>query len=83
MVDTNNIVTKTDSYKLNHWNQYPQGTETVYSYFESRKGAAFPYRWDSPDQLVTVFENGLLTNTTDFATVRERAALQAPISLTR
>lgn len=43
MVDTNNIVTKTDSYKLNHWNQYPQGTETVYSYFESRKGATFPY----------------------------------------
>jgi nicotinamide phosphoribosyltransferase len=34
-----NIILRTDSYKLNHWNQYPKGTEHVYSYFESRKGA--------------------------------------------
>jgi nicotinamide phosphoribosyltransferase len=39
---TPNIITKTDSYKLNHWNQYPHGTENVYSYFEARKGALFP-----------------------------------------
>ncbi len=38
-----NIVLKTDSYKLNHWNQYPKGTEYVYSYFESRAGA----KWDT------------------------------------
>lgn len=38
----NNIMLKTDSYKLNHWNQYPPGTEAVYSYFESRKGAKYP-----------------------------------------
>lgn len=37
----NNIILLTDSYKLNHWNQYPTGTEAVYSYFESRKGAKF------------------------------------------
>jgi nicotinamide phosphoribosyltransferase len=37
----NNIITRTDSYKLNHWNQYPKGTQYVYSYFESRKGATF------------------------------------------
>ena len=37
----NSIITKTDSYKLNHWNQYPENTEVVYSYFESRKGARF------------------------------------------
>ena len=36
-----NICLTTDSYKLNHWNQYPAGTETVYSYFECRKGAKF------------------------------------------
>lgn len=36
-----NIITQTDSYKLNHWNQYPDGTEYVYSYFESRSGAKF------------------------------------------
>jgi nicotinamide phosphoribosyltransferase len=42
-MNRNNIVLATDSYKLNHWNQYPRGTEAVYSYFESREGATFPY----------------------------------------
>ena len=37
-----NIITLTDSYKLVHWRQYPEGTEGVYSYFESREGARFP-----------------------------------------
>jgi len=37
----NNIITLTDSYKFNHWNQYPQGTEYVYSYFEARTGAKY------------------------------------------
>src|SRR4051812_20722681 len=37
-----NLVLATDSYKLGHWRQYPKGTETVYSYFESRGGAEFP-----------------------------------------
>ena len=36
-----NICLTTDSYKLNHWNQYPAGTEKVHSYFECRKGAKF------------------------------------------
>lgn len=36
-----NIILATDSYKLNHWNQYPKGTEAVYSYFESRVGADY------------------------------------------
>ena len=36
-----NTPLKTDSYKVNHWNQYPHGTEFVYSYFESRKGAKY------------------------------------------
>lgn len=36
-----NILLKTDSYKLTHWNMLPEGTEVVYSYFESRKGAKF------------------------------------------
>jgi nicotinamide phosphoribosyltransferase len=36
-----NIVTLTDSYKLTHHNQYPAGTEKVYSYFEARPGAEF------------------------------------------
>jgi nicotinamide phosphoribosyltransferase len=42
-MNQNNIILATDSYKLNHWNQYPKNTEAVYSYFESRHGAQFPY----------------------------------------
>lgn len=38
----NNIITLTDSYKVCHANMYPEGTETVYSYFEARNGA----RWN-------------------------------------
>lgn len=33
-----NPILRTDSYKLTHWNQYPAGTEHVYSYLESRGG---------------------------------------------
>ena len=36
-----NIITMTDSYKMTHWNQYPEGTTGVYSYFESRNGAKY------------------------------------------
>ena len=38
---TNNI-SDVDSYKLPHYKDYVDGTETVYSYFEARKGAKFP-----------------------------------------
>ena len=34
----NNILLQTDSYKVTHWRQYPPGTQSVYSYFESRGG---------------------------------------------
>lgn len=33
-----NLILLTDSYKPTHWKQYPPGTETVYSYLESRGG---------------------------------------------
>jgi len=36
-----NIMILSDSYKTSHWRQYPPGTTTVYSYFESR-GGKFP-----------------------------------------
>jgi nicotinamide phosphoribosyltransferase len=42
-MNQNNLILATDSYKLNHWNQYPKDTEAVYSYFEARTGAAYPY----------------------------------------
>lgn len=37
-----NILLMTDSYKLTHWKQYPQGTQKVFSYLEARKGGKFP-----------------------------------------
>lgn len=33
-----NFILMTDSYKLTHWKQYPEGTTKVYSYLESRGG---------------------------------------------
>ena len=33
-----NLILKTDSYKVTHWKQYPPGSEYVYSYYESRGG---------------------------------------------
>jgi nicotinamide phosphoribosyltransferase len=33
-----NIILNSDSYKVTHWKQYPEKTEEVYSYFESRGG---------------------------------------------
>jgi len=42
MVSTeNNICLMSDSYKFSHCHQYVDGTEVIYSYFESRKGATF------------------------------------------
>jgi len=35
---TDNILLRTDSYKVTHWRQYPPGTQFVYSYFGSRGG---------------------------------------------
>ncbi len=37
------IIHATDSYKVAHHAQYPPGTRYVYSYFESRNGAKFPF----------------------------------------
>ncbi|HEY7403382.1 MAG TPA: nicotinate phosphoribosyltransferase [Candidatus Angelobacter sp.] len=39
--ESRNLVLQTDSYKFTHWKQYPQGTQYVYSYLESR-GGMFP-----------------------------------------
>lgn len=40
MQNTNPLLA-TDSYKLSHWKQYPEGTTRVFSFFESR-GGMFP-----------------------------------------
>lgn len=39
----NNPILMTDHYKACHYAMYPKGTEYVYSYFESRKGAKFAH----------------------------------------
>jgi len=33
-----NILLLTDSYKVSHFKHYPNGTQTIYSYLESRGG---------------------------------------------
>lgn len=40
-INTENVILKTDSYKISHFKQYPAGTEGVFSYAESR-GGVFP-----------------------------------------
>ena len=39
MNNNSNPLIKTDSYKLSHFSQYPEGIEHVYSYIEARKGS--------------------------------------------
>lgn len=40
-INKNNLILNADSYKYSQFNQYPEGTEYVYSYIESRGG-----KWD-------------------------------------
>lgn len=39
-----NLITLTDSYKFSHFNQYPEGTEKIFSYLEAR-GGEYPATW--------------------------------------
>lgn len=41
MINYNNTILNTDSYKISHFKQYPPGTTNVFSYAESR-GGVFP-----------------------------------------
>jgi len=45
-VNIDNLIFDTDSYKLSHFNQYPEGTEYVSSYIEAGKP------WDAIDRVV-------------------------------
>jgi len=38
MLNRDNFILRTDSYKLTHWKQYPEGTTKIYSYLEARGG---------------------------------------------
>lgn len=38
-IDPRSILINTDSYKVSMWEQYPEGTEFIYSYIEARGGA--------------------------------------------
>lgn len=69
-----NVIIATDSYKLNHWNQYPDDTETVYSYFESREGARYPYTvFFGLQYLLKEFLVGQVVSWDDLTTARELA----------
>lgn len=53
-----NFLFKTDSYKVGHWPDYPKSAKTILSYFESRKGATFPYTVFYG--LQSILKNGML-----------------------
>lgn len=38
-----NIILTTDSYKITHWGQYPEGLTKLYSYGEPRVGGRYPF----------------------------------------
>lgn len=40
-INLENLILATDSYKIGHYDMYPEGTERVYSYFEARNGAKY------------------------------------------
>jgi len=42
MIDRENFILLTDSYKMGHWKMLLDGTQNVGSYFESRTGAKYP-----------------------------------------
>lgn len=70
MLTNDSIILATDSYKLNHWHQYPEGTEGVYSYFESRKGATY-------DETVFVGLQAILMNYLEGVVVTEDEVTEA------
>lgn len=53
-----NIILDTDAYKFSHFLQYPEGTEYVHSYIESRGG---PYGWTQFFGLQYIIETQLKT----------------------
>ena len=60
-VNHENIILKTDSYKLTHWGMYGD-LKYVHSYFESRKGAQFPYTiFFGLQQLLYKLSNSIVT----------------------
>jgi nicotinamide phosphoribosyltransferase len=42
-INNNNIMLLTDGYKPSQWKQYVSNMKNMYSYFESRQGATYPY----------------------------------------
>jgi len=72
-MNNTNLILNTDSYKFSQYNQYPEGTEYVHSYIESRGG-----RWDK-----TVFTSAVATPLGSGSTWRFRSLALAPNRLVR
>lgn len=51
----NNLILKTDSYKIDHWEMLPQGAQYLYSYGESRGSDQYSVRGLPEGYTVTVF----------------------------
>jgi nicotinamide phosphoribosyltransferase len=64
MKNRENFILLTDSYKECHHQMYLDGTENVYSYFESRKGSKYPYTVFFGLQMILkrYFEGVVITN---------------------
>jgi nicotinamide phosphoribosyltransferase len=70
-----NLILATDSYKLTHWRQYPDDLNGVYSYFESRPGAAFPYTVFFG--LQSILKRYMVGNVVQWSDISEANALSA------
>lgn len=51
----NNLILKTDSYKLNHWEMLPAGANYLYSYIESRGSDQYEVRGENTGYTQTLF----------------------------
>lgn len=75
-MDNTNVILATDSYKLCHWAQYPAGTEAVYSYFESRRGAEHPYTvFFGLQAILKEYLEGVVVTSDDIDEAEQLAAL--------
>ncbi len=53
-----NVLLSTDSYKISHFKQYPEGCEHIYSYIEPRKGSG-PIVIDGMDRFVKLIQRAV------------------------
>jgi len=71
-----NFILKSDAYKQTHHLQYPEGTEYVYSYNESRGGDLMKFfEEEGEGRLATVFKDGHIIKEYTFNEVKVYCAI--------